>query len=53
MLLKLCVIEGICLSYSVDIFPSAEKAEVSFFPKFYIFLFLILNLQLVSICEDS
>lgn len=34
MLLKLCVIEGISLSYSGDIFASAEMAEVPFFPKF-------------------
>jgi hypothetical protein len=44
MLLKLCVIEGICLSYSGDIFPSAEMAEVPFPPKFYILLFWIFNL---------
>jgi len=44
MLLKLCVIEGICLSYSGDIYPSAEMTEVPFSPKFYILLFLIFNL---------
>jgi hypothetical protein len=44
ILLKLCVIKGICLSYSGDIFPSVEMAEVPLFPKFYILLFLIVNL---------
>jgi hypothetical protein len=33
MLLKLCVIEGICVSYSGVIFPSAKRAEIPFFPK--------------------
>lgn len=49
MLLKLCVLEGFCLSYSGDIFPSAKRAEIPFFPKFYTLLLLIFNLQLVSI----
>jgi hypothetical protein len=44
MLLKLHVIEGVCLSYSEDIFPSAEMVEVPLFPKFYILFFLIFNL---------